>query len=483
MWRRKFMTVGFRQSLADVALRKTCQYLPDALKYFIGDTYSRSIRRRRFGGPGFRSYWRALCETERWGRAELEKLQWEKFKQLLEHASQNVEWYRRRFAETGITPDDIKGYDDLPKIPILTKDEVRRSTTELIADGIDEKDLIVRGTGGSTGVPLRVLWDERCYIATRAATVRWLKYAGADEIADRRVWVKRGTYRRGSDGSDFFGQYYPTENEMMLSSTNMTPSVLREYVRKLRSFRPKAILGYSSAIYMLATYVYENGIDDVHIDVAQTSADTLWPKYRKIIETAFGGKVFDVYGLAERVCSASECERHEGMHIDMEMCLVETIDEDGRHVFDEEGEIIGTNLENYAMPLIRYRVNDLGKLSSRTCPCGRESVLLDGLVGRTTDMVTTPDGRKFRLVFVYDIGLSVPGVREFQFVQPSTDLLTVNMVKREGVECVDTTTFLEMVRSLLGNEIRIEINFVDSIPTTRGGKKKLVVSHVAPHPV
>jgi len=477
------MPIGFGDNVARRTFRKICEYLPETTRYALGDLFAKTVRPHYFGGKHFRRYDQAFRRSESFSREALEALQWEKFKRLLLHAYRHVKWYRRRFAEAGITPEDITCYADLPRIPILTKDDLRTHTDLLLADGVDRRRLLQRATGGSTGKPVAVYWDTPCYLGARAATVRWLKYGGVDEISDRHVWVKKGTYRKGSDGSDFFGMYYPTENELVISSTNMTPPVLREYVKRLRNFRPRAILGYTSGIYVLASYIYENKIDDIHVDVVQTSSDTLWPEYRRVIEAAFHGKAFDVYGMAERVCSASECDRHEGMHVDMELCLMETLDENGRQVFDKTGEIIGTNLENDAMPLIRYQVNDLGTLSTRKCSCGRESILLDDFVGRTTDMVTTPDGRQFRMVWIYDVGSSIPGVREFQFVQPSPDLLKVNMVKRQGVSEVDTSEFVQTVRRQVGEEIRIQIDFVDAIPTTRAGKKKLVVSQIAPHPV
>ena len=477
------MSVGFEVDLAHRALRKLCTCLPERAGYLVGDVYARTVRARRFGGRGFDRVRRALDRSEHFTRSALADLQWRKFKRLLDHAYRNVEWYRRSFAEAGITPDGIKSYDDLPRIPPLTKDDLREHTDLLIADGVDRRRLIPRSTGGSTAKPVTVWWDRACYQSARAATVRWLRYGGVDEVRDRRVWVKRGTYRQGSDGSDFFGMYYPTQNEMIFSSTNMTPTVLRAYVERLRRFRPRAVLGYTSGIYVLASYLYEHGIDDVRIDVAQTSSDMLWPEYRKVINTAFHGETFNAYGLAERTCSASECERHAGMHVDMELCLMETIDEDGRHVFDGTGEILGTNLDNEAMPLIRYRVNDLGGLSRRLCPCGRESVLLDDFVGRTTDMVTTPDGRQFRLVRIYEIASALVGVREFQFMQPSRDLIEVHLVRRQGITEVDATEFIRRMRTLLGEEIRIEVRCVDVIPTTRGGKKQTVVSRIAAHPV
>ena len=271
--------------------------IPEDLQYPLGGIYANTIRPLTFGGGrSFRRYQHDFCKTEYASREELEKLQWEKFKKLLDYAYKNVRFYRNTFQQIGITPENINCFDDLVKIPVLTKEDIRNHFDDLIADGMKKEDLIVHETGGSTGTPLKFYWDKRCYIAVQAAYARWKKFAGCNVIKDKYVYIGRYDFPEGSDGSDFFGIYYPFRNQLKFASSNMREKVLKKYVQKMKKFKPKYIQGYASGVYILASYIHENGIDDIKVDAVLTSSDTLYSKYRESIEDVFGCKVFDRYG-------------------------------------------------------------------------------------------------------------------------------------------------------------------------------------------
>lgn len=460
-------------------LKTAYRNIPEDLQYFLGGIYANTFRSYTFGGGrAFRRYWDEFSETEYWDREELEKLQWEKFKKLLSYSYENVCFYRNRFKQVGITPEDIKSFDDLTKIPMLTKKDIRNHLDDLIADRANKEDLIVHETSGSTGTPLTIYYDKQCYIAIQAAYARWKEFAGCNAMKDKFVYIGRHDFPEGSDGSDFWGEYLPLSNELKLASTNMTPKVLGKYVERIRNFEPKYIQGYASGVYVLAYYIHEMK-SDMKVDAVLTSSDALYPKYREIIEGVFKCKVFDRYGSIEDVATAVECEEHNGMHIDMEKCLIEIIDDSGNQLFGKTGEIIGTNLENYAMPLIRYRTNDLGSLNLRECSCGRKSILLDKLEGRKDDFIVAPDGRIIGSSGITVLLEPIKRLKECQIIQNEIESIEILTVWEEGYSQIDIDDLVNAFQHDIGTSLELNIEVVDSIPRSRGGKFKFVISNLS----
>jgi phenylacetate-CoA ligase len=453
-------------------------HLPEHVKYYFGDLFSHTIRPYQFGGGReFRVYWKDFCNTENATRENLEKLQWSKFKSLLEHCWKNVEWYRNEFNKASLVPDDIRVYDDLIKIPLLTKETIKNHLGELIADGVKKEDLYFCQTGGTTGTPLTLYQDKKCRQAVFASTLRWKEMAGCDGIRDKSIYIGHYNFPAGSNGNKFFGEYNPFSNVIHLSSTNMSPDVLSRYTGKITAFKPKYIQGYASAVYLLACYMKENKIIPPNtIKAALTSSETLFPKYRAVIEEVFNCRVFDRYGQNEESFSAAECTMHRGMHIDMEKCLIEIIDANGRHITGQTGEVISTNLENFAMPFLRYRTRDLGSLNIQKCQCGKESILIDHLEGRVDDFVLTPDGRTIGPTGISVLLEPISNLLECQIIQEKIEALNILTVWKKEYKQKDIEALKNAFKHYLGSSLSYNIQIVDSIPKTGTGKFKFVIS-------
>ena len=208
-----------------------------------------------------------------------------------------------------------------------------------------------------------------------------------------------------------------------------------------------------------------------------TSSELLYRSHREEIEEAFQSKVYDYYGHAERAVTAAECEEGN-MHINPEYGVLEILRGNETMASGESGEIIGTSLNNFGMPLIRYRTGDGASFINGVCPCGRQAPLLGGIEGRTADYIRTPDGRLMPGDGVMEAFYGLDNIKESQVVQDDIDRVIVNIVKDDEKAAVNTESLAFNFKRCLGDEMRIKVRFVGSIFHEGGIKRRWVISHI-----
>jgi phenylacetate-CoA ligase len=267
-------------------------------------------------------------------------------------------------------------------------------------------------------------------------------------------------------------------NHLLLSNFHLSPVNLPSYFGALRAFRPVVLDGYPSSVYVLAKALLGAG-QTLPIKAVLTSSETLYDFQREVIEKAFQCRVFDYFGAAERVIFSVECERHEGHHLCEEYGVTEVVDQDGIPVGpDTEGTLVGTTLHNFGFPLIRYRTNDRCARKSAACSCGRGLPLMEDVTTKAEDLIRLRDGR-----FMSPSALTHPfkpldSIEASQLVQPDLDRLVVRIIRRDGFSDADRSHLVTELKARLGQDMRIEIEFVASLPRTASGKFKWVISEV-----
>ena len=270
--------------------------------------------------------------------------------------------------------------------------------------------------------------------------------------------------------------YDRVENRMLFSLHHMTQENLRAYADALVKFQPKAIVGYPTAIYLMALWLQENDVRGVRPAAVFTASESLLSPYRETIEAAFDCRILDWYGATEFIGNVTQCE-HGGYHVKDEYGVVELLDDAGAAVAPgESGSMICTGLNNHAMPLFRYRVGDAAVEDGGACTCGRAGRLLGGITGRTEDVIVTPEGKYIsRLDFIFK---TVEKVREAQMIQESVRELRVRVVPGAGFGAADEARIVANLRERLGDTIAIRIEKVDAIPRLPSGKFRYVISKV-----
>lgn len=432
--------------------------------------------------PEERLYFEALSRTEFASAEELQEIQLSKLRRLLQHASAHVPYYRNLFHKEGIDSHAIRSIDDLSHLPLLTKDMIRENPTAFLSEHVAGKANLTKiTTGGSTGTPMCYYFDAHMVGVRRATWWRWSKFAGVDLYKDRLVYCGGAPSRWIYPPESYRGIVNYERTMLTLSSAAMSDRVLDTYIDDIRIFRGDYIRGYASGLYMIARRLLERGTT-LPLKAALTSSDTLYPQYRECIEKAFQCQVYDHYGQNEDILTATECGIEPGLHINSENCIAETVDADGNSVHGAEGRFVSTHLENYVTPLIRYVVGDVGVLDHqcRKCACGRSHQKILNFTGRDDEIIQTPEGRRIGCGSMNQPMKTMhDAIARCQFTQESLSLLTVRIVPASKWNDAEHFGELEAnIRKQVGDEIRIQIEKVDTIPTRPNGKFQFIVSNI-----
>ena len=430
---------------------------------------------------GHRPYGRhaaTLEQTQWWPWQDIQTLQMHKLEILLRHAYENVSFYRRRFSEAGLRPQDIQSPDDLAWLPVLTKSDIQDHLHELLAKGVDRRRLIENHTGGSTGHPLTFYQDANYWAWADADLLRNYCMAGY-QLGMRWAFLWGSDYdARAHKG--WFGRLKDRViyNMIWINTFDLSAETLARQAEQLVRFQPQILIAYVSSATLLARVVREQHIEGIRPRAIQTSAEVLTPDDRQFLEETFGCPIFDRYGCREVSNIAHECEAHAGLHIVAENNLVEFIKESGRPAKSgEEGRMIVTNLNNYAMPFIRYDVGDVGVLSDRPCPCGRGLPLMEAVKGRTTDVFTSPSGRLLHGEFFTHLFYKIQGVYQFQVVQETLEDLNIRIVPGPQFDQDKTFHFLEETIHRYGDpRFQVHFELCEQIPSSASGKYRFTVS-------
>ena len=428
----------------------------------------------RLSGTEIQHRLRELEKSQWFTRAEIEQNQEQKLRALIQHAYENVPYYHRIFRERGIQPEDIRTKGDLEKIPLLTKDIIRNHFNELVAVNIPKSHRIVLHSSGSTGEPMKYYIDKATYSAGWAQTFRcwgWAGYSLGEPYVKISLNQRKTIYKKFQDR---------LMNTRYIYASGITEENISQIISEIQQFNPKIIRGYASYMYLLAKNMEKNGITYSGSALA-TTGDILYPKYRKSLVQQFNCKVFDGYG-GEGTTAAFECESHEGLHICEEDVLVEFLSNNEKAAPGELANIVFTNLNNYAMPFIRYDIRDLGIYTDEVCSCGRELALMKSIEGRDADIVITPKGDYLVLQFFKILFEYFEGVDQFQVVQESLNELRVKIIRNEKFRETDLTQIHDQIQERMGSTAKIRIEFVDDIPVYgRSGKRRFVISNVPLH--
>ncbi|AKG53563.1 putative capsular polysaccharide biosynthesis protein [Dehalogenimonas sp. WBC-2] len=419
-------------------------------------------------------YFHWLQKTQWWSPEQLKDLQDRKLRTLITHAYNKAPYYKKLFSNLGLMPSDIQTTEDLSKLPVLTKEDIRTHFDELKAADFDSHKPIPNATGGSTGEPLRYYISKDVSSINWASMYRGWSWAGYG-FGDKRATLAGSSLIPGQSPSMFTRMRSAVERNLPLSAVHLNKEILSSYATRLASYKPDFLRGYPSAIYTMADYLKHTNIDTIKPKAIFTTAEMLLPNHREAIESQFGCKVFDQYGAYDGGGQAMECELHQGFHITVEKAIMEILDVKGNtSPPGESGRIVVTDLHNYAMPFIRYEVGDIGIMSNQPCACGRSLPLLKSIEGRTTDIIKFSNGVTIAGPAV-TLMFKDREVKQYQLVQEAHNELTVSIVKNNNYTDVDTNKLLGVLKHHTGSGIHIHINFCDHIPNEPNGKYKFII--------
>ncbi len=416
---------------------------------------------------------------------------------LINTAYQEVPYYQEMFDSAGLKPGDIRKPEDLHLLPVSTKEILRRNYPDRITRQTGQKTYEAR-TSGSTGKNFTVLEDAHTAGWYRAAFLLSLEWAGwklGEPHLQTGMTTQRSLDRRLKDS--LLQCHY-------ISAYDLSDKALDSMLDILEKDHIRHLWGYPGSLYVLARRAQQKGWNQA-LRSTVTWGDNLYPHYRKIIEEAFCTRVTDTYGCAEGVQIAAQCELGN-YHIHSLDTVVEFLDENGLPVQPgQPGNIVVTRLHPGPMPLIRYRIGDVGvaelnaelmsfqterqgqasqslpPVQEAICPCGRGFFRIGSIQGRDTDIVVTPSGNRLIVHFFTGLLEHFPEIDTFQVVQENPASITLRIVPFDKLHdqlCDRITAIAQRLKEKGAEELEISIELVPEIPLPPSGKRRFVISNV-----
>lgn len=421
-------------------------------------------------------YLRELEESQWWTPEQLKELQNEKLRKMIKHAYETVKYYRDIFDQHGLAPDDIKCVDDLPKLPILTKDMIRANFPDKLASNLyDPRSLLIGKSSGSTGEPLKYYLSKEEKAFKWACLYRMWRWAGYDfgkKYVNFTV-IAQVAFR----GMPVFESLERALTQVLiLQAKDMNAENVADFVEQIQKFKPVVIKGHPSTCYYMARYMKEHGLkfDNLHATIC--NGETLIPYVRELIQDAFGCGIWDTYG-SEGIETASQCCPTSGHHVSAEAVITEIVDRDGNPVPEgTEGRLIVTALDKWAMPFIRYDTQDAATMSSERCSCGRGLPLLSTVKGRLVDMGLSPSGKLLSVYAFTPLFAKSPGIDAWQVVQEAPEELVVYIQPAFDFQNKIKDAVKKEIEAYAGSDVNVTVNIVENIPLTPSGKRRFFIS-------
>ena len=435
--------------------------------------YGKKEARTRFGAE-FDRRLRELLDSERWHAGEIENYQNEKLRQIVRYAYDTVPYYRERWQALKLTPDDIRCREDLQKLPVLTKEDVRNNFERLVSTSVSKQRLIFRHTSGTTGKALHF------YVTKEAIAFQWAVWWRHR----MRFGVAPGALHANFTGKRVvpldqqtppYWRWNRPLHQALLTMHHLTPEKISSVVDFLNEHPFEFYSGYPSIIHMLALHATEAGL---HLKAAPravfTGAENMLDFQRRSIQSFTGAVLTDQYGCSEGCGNASHCPEFV-YHEDFEFGLVEGVEMQSGN---PARSILCTGFANEAFPLIRYEVGDTGvwRGDGSACPCGRESRVVLRIEGRRDDYVITPEGtRIMRFDYVFKGAMNV---KEVQVVQEKLGEIVLRVVQRPGYSANDEGEIRHEINRWISPQLAIRFEYVDQIEREANGKFRAVLSRV-----
>ena len=408
-----------------------------------------------------------LLAGQQWDEEEILRYQEKQLEILLAHCYRHVPFYRNWFNERGLSHKDIQSLDDLKKLPIIDKQVLRESGSDFVADNAPFFNTGTARTSGSTGAPLTLIVDESARAFERALSalhLLWLRQDASDRIA----YLNPRPVSRPSRLVPLVSR----SNELRLTFRAMDDNRMARAVQLLQRFKPDIISAWPSSLYMIARWMKRHGKKLQSPRFLVTSSENLYPHVRSFLEEFFQARLSDYYGQEESVVFAMQCENPGPYHLQMLLGIPELLPKG-----NDQYEVVGTGLHNFAMPLLRYRTGDLVQSNESECQCGRSFADIGSIGGRESEFIVTPENKVVSPLLLNYCFHDLDEVREAQLIQEERNLLRVLVVPWQKISPETSQALLSSIRSTLETDsMNIMLEQADKLCENEGCKTPFIMS-------
>ncbi len=450
--------------------------LPVPLQNLACSWYGRQEARVRLNRE-FDARLDGLMQSEWWSAAEIQAYQDERLRALVRHAYDHVPFYRDRMDGLRLRPDDIRSVADLPKLPILTKEEVRQNAERMVATNVDRASLRLVRTSGTTGKSLHF------YVTNESVAFRWAVWwrhrvrFGVDVKNWHANFTGKLVVPPEQSAPPYWRWNYPMR-QVLLNMQHMVPDKVPAIAEFLGSRDFVYYSGYPSILHAFARGLIDQGIElKSKPRFVFTGAENMLDDQRRDIGAVTGAVLSDQYGFSEGCANASHCPElvyHEDFEYGILECGDPVTEENG----ETRGNIIATGFASTGFPFIRYEVGDVGVWAEPgyTCACGRHSKVLTRIDGRMDDYVVTPEGRRImRFDYIFK---DTANIRESQVVQRRLGEIELLIVRRPGYSAAEEAYLRHEIATRVSPGLEVRFRYVDEIPRERNGKYRAVRSYL-----
>jgi phenylacetate-CoA ligase len=442
------------------------------------------------------STYRDLMKTQWHSQEELLSLQLKKLQNILDYSYEYVPFYKRRFDDLGMKPEDIKNFDDFNKIPSLKRQEIIDHHVDMLnvrfleslkkinpdkqAPGkprglslFSKHKLIMNTSSGSTGAPTVFYEDGTQTGLNWANELRLKTWFGADPGSKEVRFLRASSEELSKNLIASLRRY--VWNQLLLPGVNLRIEDHARSYERIMEFKPKVLWGFTSAISELAQFMIDNKLEigDAVPNVAITWAAPLYDFEEKRIETAFKCKVTNIYGTREVGHIASRCPEGS-MHINQESLYVENKEE-----YDSGKEILCTSLVKGPMPFIKFETGDIGEVAEQKCSCGRHLKVINNLLGRTGEVIFDKEGKMIApnvWCRFFMEGKLASRINRFQIHYMKNKDIEMKIEKGKNFNDETNELIKSKFYSQFSNDNKLIINYVDKIEPTKSGKYKMIIN-------
>ena len=411
---------------------------------------------------------RLLKRTPFWPAEKLREWQFSRLQELVRHAYVTIPFYAEHYKATGFEPGDLKTWDDFHKLPCVSKDQVIGNYPQrMLKSGYVLDDLIVSRSSGSSGKVLDIAYDSDAMIWYVLAGLRLYKMCFSYRPWHKQVYVYTSPYPMNSLLGCFPLQFVST----------LTPTA--EILATLKRSRADLLVCYPSHLKQILQNVPENERRKIRPKAVSVNSEMSTQAERDYLSELLGCPVLDEYSSEELTRIAAQCT-HKTYHLFEDVNYMETLDADGRKT-EDAGVIVGTNLHNFAMPMIRYQQNDLGKIENSECPCGWKFRRLVGFQGRRNDSFEMPSGKilssGFLLDATYEFLLAYrTAVKDFCLIQRTRTAVALQIIPGEGWNDDVKQKIAARFHEFLEASMEFQIQIVPECEKTKTGKRNPIIN-------
>jgi phenylacetate-CoA ligase len=419
--------------------------------------------RLRFGSSVYNKYRRMIRETSFLDEKEIKAFQFDHLKRIVNYAWE-IPGYRKHWEKGNFSPDKLKSFGDLQKIPFITKEILRDNLEDFSVKNL--KGVHKLTTGGSTGIPFGFYQQRKNNLIELAFMHEiWAQFFPLINF-NTKATILRGKRLSGPIG-------YDPLNGLILSSFDLTPKNIKEYISAIEKYKTPILRAYPSSLYVFATYIEELRYKLNHkFDVIMLGSEILYDFQYEQIKRVFNAPVVNWYGHGEKTILAGYCKHNINFHAFPQYGITEIIDNENNEVAEgETGELIGTSFWNFATPFIRYRTKDFARKGEKKCSsCNRHFQLINEIIGREHEFIIDMNRKPIALTGVSIICGTFNEINQFRFVQDKIGKIQFNYIKKSNVEKVNTEFIRDSLLEKIGKGFEIAFNEVENIERTNSGK-------------